>query len=492
MKLTGRRQFLKQSFACTAGLTMMPFSRVRGANDDIRVAMVGLGSHVKIGGKGRQDLKTFRNIPGVRVVALCDVDTAILGPEVDKFKKRNEKVKVYTDVRKLLDDKDIDVVVNSTPNHWHALISIWACQAGKDVFVQKPASHNIFEGRKMVAAARKYNRIVQSGSGPRSRSGITEAMGYAKEGNLGRILYARGLNYKPRISIGKVSGRQAIPSTLDYDLWAGPAPKVPLLREYLHYDWHWDWLTGDGDLGNMGIHYMDACRLGLGENTLPRRVMSIGGRFGYDDDGETPNTQIIFLDYEPAPIIFEVRGLPADKKYLGSNWAKNSKESMDSYKGVQIGAILHCEGGYIANNTAYDKEGKVIRKFEATNKELRANFIDAVRSRKVTDLNSDILEGHISASLVHMANISHRLGKESLPGRIKEITQSNKEFAETFDRFCEHLTANGVDITKTQALSGPMLTINPETERFIGPLSDEANLLVTGNYREPYVVRQNL
>jgi len=487
VKKIKRRDFLKRSFACSAALAL-PTGRLRGANDDIRVAMVGLGSYVKIGGKGRHDIETFRNIPGVRIVALCDVDTAILGPEVDKFKKRNEPVKAYTDVRKCLEDKEIDVIVNSTPNHWHALITIWACQAGKDVFVQKPASHNIFEGRQMVAAARKYNRIVQSGSGPRSRSGITEAIAYARQGNMGKILYAQGLNYKPRMSIGKVSGPQPVPATLDYDLWSGPAPVVPLMRKYLHYDWHWDWLTGNGDLGNMGIHYLDACRMAIGADKLPRRVMSIGGRFAYDDDGETPNTQIVLFDYKPAPIIFEVRGLPKDKSFLGAKWGK----FMDTHMGVRIGVIVHCQAGYIANNKAYDNSGRFIKEFAPTNEELRANFIRAVRSRKLSDLNSDILDGHTSAALVHMANISHRLGAEASPGRIKELAGSNKDFAESYDRFAEHLEANGIDLKKTRATLGPTLRMDPDTERFKGLLADKANKLVTRRYRKPYIVPEKV
>ena len=478
-----RRQFLKQSLASTAAFAI-PFTRARGANNDIRVAMVGLGSHVKIGGKGRQDINTFRKIPGVRIVALCDPDTAILASEVEKFEKRNEKVTAYTDVRKLLESSEIDAIVNSTPNHWHALITIWACQAGKDVFVQKPASHNIFEGRQMVKAARKYNRIVQAGSGPRSRSGITEAVEYVRKGNLGEILFAHGLNYKPRMSIGKVTGPQPLPSTLDYDLWAGPAPKSPLMRKYLHYDWHWDWATGNGDLGNMGIHYMDACRLALAQNELPQHVMSIGGRFAYDDDGQTPNTQIMFLDYKPAPIIFEVRGLPTDKSFQNTTWKKN----MDTYKGIKIGVIVHCRDGYMANNAVYDNSGKLIKKFEPTNTELRANFITAVRSRKISDLNSDILDGHISASLVHMANISQRLGRNTQPEIVRETLESNTNFAETFGRFQQHLEKNEVNLKKANPIMGPMLAMDPLTETFTGPFSKQANILKTRKYRKPYEV----
>jgi hypothetical protein len=263
---------------------------------------------------------------------------------------------------------------------------------------------------------------------------------------------------------------------------------APLMRRYLHYDWHWDWLTGNGDLGNMGIHYLDACRMAIGADKLPRRVMSIGGRFAYDDDGETPNTQIMLFDYKPAPIIFEVRGLPKDKSFLDAKWNK----FMDTYMGVRIGVIVHCQAGYLAGNTAYDKSGRAIKKFEPTNEDLRANFITAVRSRKSSDLNNDILDGHTSAGLVHMANISHRLGRKASPDEIKEIAGSNKDFAESYDRFGEHLAANGVDLKKTRPTLGPILLMDPKTETFKGPLADSANKLLTRNYRKPWIVPENV
>src|SRR3974390_465555 len=219
----------------------VPFSRIMGANSDIRVGVVGIGSTVKIGGRGKADIAEYRKIPGVRVVALCDVDNANLDPEVERFHKRNETGEAYRDVRKLIENKEIDAVSVTTPNHWHALVEIWACQAGKDVFVQKPASHNIFEGRKMVEAARKYNRIVQCPCLSREPTGFREALQWIWQGNLGTIRYVRGIHYRPRTSIGKVSGPQPIPSSIDYDLWSGPAPVLPLMRECLHYDWHWQW-----------------------------------------------------------------------------------------------------------------------------------------------------------------------------------------------------------------------------------------------------------
>lgn len=491
MKKTTRREFVRGSLAGAASLLVAgtgarayPYARVRGANEDIRIGTIGVGSNVKIGGKGKADIRDFLKIPGVRVVALCDVDSEILGKQADKMAADNQKVATYADVRKMLDSKDIDAVSITTPNHWHALDTVWACQAGKDVYVQKPASHNIFEGRKMVEAARKYKRIVYSTSGPRGATGLAEAFAYARQGHLGKILYAHGLNYKPRQSIGKVSGQQKVPDTVNYDLWSGPAPVVPLMREYLHYDWHWNWYYGNGDLGNMGIHYMDACRMALAQPTLPRHVLSVGGRFGYDDDGETPNTMITFLDYKPAPIIFEVRGLPKGKQYQDNSWNK----SMDRYHNVSIGAIVRCEHGYIAQNKAYDRSGKLLKTFEPTNKDGKSNFIDAVRSRRVSDLQSDVLEGHLSAALVHMANISYRTGATADQDEIAATAKGSSAMADAYERFAAHLDANEIDVAKTPVTLGAALTMDPDKERFVGALSRKANRLVSREYRKPFVV----
>ncbi len=469
-----------------------PFARVLGANDAIRLAVVGIGSSVKIGGKGKQDIRDFRKIPGVRIVALCDVDRAHLDPQMEQFKKWNEKVEAYTDVRRLLENREIDAVTITTPNHWHALVAVWACQAGKDVFVQKPASHNIFEGRKMVEAARKHGRIMQCTSGSRSRSGIKEALEFARQGNMGRIRYIHGVNFKPRTSIGKVAEPSTVASTLVYFLWSGPAAFLPVMREFLHYDWHWDWHYGNGDLGNMGIHYLDGCRMATGQDRLPRHVFSIGGRFGYTDDGQTPNSLITFFDYEPAPVLFEVRGLPKDKSFQQSPWDKNAKMTMDTFCGIQIGVTVHCENGYLANNKAFDREGKLIREFQPTNADTAANFIDVVRSRKAEALEADILQGHLSAVLMHMGNISYRLGKSSAPGEIRERINGRKDLLDACQRFQTHLEANGVELGRTPVLLGPMLTMDPETERFTGEFSAEANRLVTREYRPPFVVPEKV
>jgi len=484
-----RRDFLKTSLLATAALSR-PFSRVRGANDVVRLGVIGVGSSIKIGGMGKKEINAFLKIPGIRFTALCDCDKAHLMPQAQKLKQHNPGIKTYTDMRDLLDDKNVDAVIVTTPNHWHALATIWACQAGKDVYVQKPTSHNIFEGRMMVEAAEKYGRIVQAPHGPRERTGFAEACQYVHQGHLGKILYAHGINYKPRGSIGTVNGPQPIPSSLDYDLWSGPADMKPVRRDYLHYDWHWDWNTGNGDLGNMGIHYMDGCRWGLRQNQLPKRVMSVGGRFGYDDDGQTPNTQIIFLDYDPAPVIFEVRGLPKSMNLRAKKWGRRD---MDEYNGIKIGTIIRCQDGCVVlesggGTTAYDNSGAKIKTFEPTTEDLRTNFLNAVRNHNPKEIIAPVLQGHLSAGLVHLANISYRLAKQASNDEIRQSVNEQKPLAEAFERFKDHLDANEIDLGRQPAWLGPMLTVNPQTERFEGRFSQYANTLLTRNYRAPFVL----
>ena len=476
MRRVNRRAFIKATTA--AGISLaMPFSRVRGANDDIRVAVVGINN------QGANHINWFRNIAGVRVVAICDPDKTVLDREKKKFTDRSESVDAYVDYRKLLEDKSIDVVITASPNHWHALVTVWACQAGKDVYVEKPVCHTIWEGRQMVKAARKYGRIVQSGMQRRSDTGLAEAVEYIRQGNLGKITLVRGIIYVRRGSIGKVDGPQPVPESVDYNLWCGPAPMAPLMRKRLHYDWHWVWPTGDGDYGNNGIHFTDICRWFLNNPGLPTNVVSIGGRLGYIDDGQTPNTQIVYLGYKPTPIIFEVRGLPRAK----------DDSAMDDYLGTRAGTVVHCEGGYFVGGWAYDKSGKKIKQFKLTDGSgHHENFIKAVRSRKITDLNADVLQGHFSSALCHMGNISHRLGKQAARRDIMDSIGANNDFVETFDRFQEHLLVNHVDLKETPRILGPWLKMNPKTETFTGDFSEEANKLVTRQYREPFVVPEDV
>jgi predicted dehydrogenase len=474
-----RRQFLKSSLISAASLKVLPaFSAPEGANSDIRYAVVGFN------GRGQDHLKGMAEVEGARLVALCDVDSKILGREVQRCNSKGQKIEGYTDIRKLLENKDIDVVTFATPNHWHALGAIWAIQADKDVYLEKPVCHNVWEGRKIVEAARKHGKIVQTGTQSRSSHGIAEGIAWVHEGNIGKILRARGLCYKRRASIGKVDGPQPIPPEIDYDLWCGPAPKDPLMRKKLHYDWHWVWPTGNGDLGNQGIHEMDVARWCLGVNELSSRILSVGGRLGYEDDGTTPNTLIVYHDYKPAPLVYEVRGLESS---LDSG-------EMDRLHGASIGIIVECEGGMMvipSYNSArvLDKDGKEIKQFKGSSSHY-ANFIKAVRSRKSSDLHADILEGHLSSSLCHTANISYRLGKTQSPEEIRDAIKGNKDLSEMLGRMEEHLAANKVDLKTTPAKLGATLTMDPKTEKFVD--NAEANKLLTREYRKPFVVPEKV
>ncbi len=475
-----RRNFLKSSLLAGAALSLPvhSWSQVRGASDDIRVAIIGFN------GQGKGDLEDFRKVPGVRVVALCDVDKEVLEREAKKFRDRNEPIETYTDVRKLLENKDIDAISTATPNHWHALISIWAIQAGKDVYVQKPVSHNVSEGRRIVEAARKYKKMVQTGTQSRSSEGLREAVEWVRAGNIGKIKVSRAICYKPRGSIGKVGAPLQIPVNIDYDLWCGPAAKLPIMRSKLHYDWHWVWNTGNGDLGNQGIHEMDVARWFLGEKELSPKVFSVGGRLGYIDDGETPNTMVIYHEYPKAPLLFELRGLPT----------KAGSKEMDAYKGIKIGVVVECEGGYVVVSsyrkaTAYDTDGKELKKFEGEENH-KISFIKAMRSRKTSDLTADILEGHLSSALCHTGNLSYRLGSPHSRDEIADAVKNKKKVSEALLRVEEHLAANDVDFTKTPARLGVLLEMDPKTERFAD--NNEANQLLTREYRKPFVVPEKV
>lgn len=475
-----RRSFLRTTALGTVGLSAASWNRVHGANDALRVAVVGFK------GRGNDHINGFMKVPGVRVAALCDCDERVLEGAVKKLKEQGQDVKGYRDVRDCIADKDIDIISTATPNHWHSLISVWACQANKDVYLEKPVSHNVWEGRQAVEAARKYKRIVQTGTQSRSSQAIAEAVAWVQAGNLGKILVSRGLCYKPRASIGKVDGPQPIPEGIDYDLWCGPAPMSPLTRKNLHYDWHWVFETGNGDLGNQGIHQMDIARWFLGEKELSPLVISAGGRLGYEDDANTPNTQVVYHGYARAPLVFEVRGLPKDKASQAEGWGRN----MDRYKGGSVAVVVHCEGGHIlvpnySSAMAFDKEGAEIKRWEGA-KNHYENFIQAVRSRQVEDLTGDILEGHLSSALCHTGNISYLLGKAQAPGKVAEEIKGTPALAEACERMMEHLKMNEVDLDVNRLTLGQPLRMDPTSERFRG--SPEANRLLTREYRHPFVV----
>jgi predicted dehydrogenase len=483
MSKLSRRDFMKSTVAVGAGLALAgPASRVLGANDEIRIATVG------VGGQGSYHTRIFSEIPGVRYVAVCDADQNHVDERVKFFADKGLKVDGYTDVRRLLDRKDVDAITSATPNHWHALVTVWACQAGKDVYIEKPASHEIWEGRKMVEAARKYDRIVQIGTQKRSSEAHPAAFEWINQGNIGKIKWSRGFCYKPR-HIGTngivhgTNGPISVPQSVDYNLWCGPADMEPLRRTELHYVWHWVWNTGCGDIGNQGPHEMDLARWALGDPGLPTHAFSIGGRLGVYDAGETANTQIAFFDYKPAPLIFEVRGLPR----------KKDDKAMDNYRGTRIGIVVQCEGGYFAAGDGggwiYDSDGKKIKQFSGRGGAgHHENFINAVRSHKRSDLNADIEVGHLSAALCHMANISYRVGKKATPDEIKAAIGDNDNMMDSFDRMLEHLEANEIDLAKEPLTVGPMLTMDPQAEKFTGEHSDWANMYIKRNYREPFVV----
>jgi predicted dehydrogenase len=472
-----RRAFLKQA-AFAAGAFSLParsWSQVPGANHDIRVAVIGFN------GRGKDHIKEWGKIAGVRLTALCDVDRAVLDAGVKRCAENGATVAAYTDIRKLLESKNIDAISIATPNHWHALAAVWGMQSGRDVYVEKPVSYDIWEGEQMVKAALRYGKIVQAGTQSRSSQGIQEAVEWVNKGNLGSILAARCLCYKRRAGIGKTEGPQPVPASVDYDLWCGPAPLTPPRRAKFHYDWHWFWDYGAGDLGNQGVHEVDVARWFLGEKTLPYKALSIGGRLGCVDDAETPNTLISFHDYKRAPLIMEVRGLPE----------KTGSAQMDTYKDAAVGVVIECEGGHVLvpNYTgakAFDKDGRELKSFQGASSHYE-NFIQAVRSRNESDLRASIDEGHLSTALCHISNISYRLGLLQSPGAMREQIKGDKDALPTFNRMAEHLAANGVDLEKTRATLGAVLKINPANSKFVQ--NKNANHLLRRVPRPGYVIK---
>ncbi len=476
-----RRKFLGTTLA-GAGASLLPgttWSSIRGANEDIRVAVLGTGS------RGGNHVNEFASLKGVRLVAVCDADMDRSLGARKKLAGKKIKADAYQDYRKVLERKDVDAVVIATPNHWHAPMAVHACQAGKDVYVEKPTTHNIWEGQRMIDAAEKYNVIVQSGMQRRSSPGWHEAIAYVQGGELGKIICSRGLCNKIRNSIGKVDAPRKVPTPIDYNLWSGPAQIEPIRREQFHYDWHWQWAYGNGDLGNQGVHQTDVARWALGAETLPKSVISVGGRFGYDDDGETPNTQIAVFEYDEGLMIFEVRGLSDTK---GGKSRSVYKVRRDHPAGLDIGNVIHCEEGYVAESVAYDNKGKKIKKFDGWNdgSSHQANFIKAVRSRKGSDIQGDAKCGHLSAAICHVANVSHRVGADSNPNEIAEQLKGNDHAMETFERFKEHMAANEVDLAQFKPTLGAALQIDREKEVFTGPNADAANKHLSRDYREEF------
>jgi predicted dehydrogenase len=439
MRPSDRRRFLHDTAALAATLATLPAGSSRaydekdtpatdakrsGPNDVIRVAVVG------VHGRGMDHIDGFSRLKDVRITAICDIDQNTIGSAKREIEQRyGTPPRYYQDIRRLLDDKEIDAVSVATTNHWHALATIWAVQAGKDVYVEKPVSHNVSEGRRMVEAARKYNRIVQTGTQLRSHKGIQDAMAFVHSGKLGKVYMAKGLCYKPRGSIGHQPDGP-VPPGVDYNLWLGPAPERPFNPNRFHYNWHWHWDYGNGDLGNQGIHQMDVARWGLGKQEFPKAVLASGGRFGYSDDGQTPNTLHVSYEFDDCELQFEVRGLITN----------------DELK-VKIGDIFYGTEGVLAVTSYTNWQvyfGPKLEKGPAGTGggDHFANFVKAVKARDHKLLTADIEEGHLSSAYCHLGNIAYRLGRK--------------------------------------------LHISPSTESFVN--DSEADGMLTRDYRPPFLV----
>jgi len=443
-----RRKFLTSSAKTAAGLVTAGAlassaaaagvkGRVLGANEHITAAIVG------IGGRNSSFLRSFNKTRNASVKTVCDIDENRFG----EYAKRTEDAQGFAptteyDLRNLYDDKDIDAVYIATTNHWHALATIWACQAGKHVLVEKPSSHNIWEGRKMVEAARKYNCRVQVGFQRRSNPNEQRFIKFIQSGELGEIYMARGLCLKPRGNIGKYPD-SSIPEGVHYDIWLGPAPKRPFNRNRFHYNWHWHWDYGNGDIGNTGPHQLDMARWGLNKHEYPVNVKSVGGYFAFDSAQETPNIQTAVFEYADGKILqFEVRGLytnAEDKVTVGN-----------LFFGTKGWAFIREDGtwgSYFGRKNEPGPSGKTIEEEGyGYGDRLFEDFINAVRSGKNKDLTCDIEVGHRSTVLAHLANISYRLGRD--------------------------------------------LTFNGAEEKFVG--DPKADAMLTRDYRKPYVVPEKV
>lgn len=476
MREVTRRRFLEESMIATAsGLAagsvgpslMAEEAAVTSPNEKLRHAVIGCRI------RGRVHGQEFAGRHGVEVAYVCDPDSQLADELATAVEKQQGRRPVaIQDLRKIFDDKSIDTVSIAAPNHWHALAAIWAMQSGKDVYVEKPVSHNVAEGRRIVQVARKTGRICQAGTQNRSRGDLAAAAQYIRDGKLGQVTLARSIIYGGRGSIGP-KGKCNIPSHVDFNLWLGPGTQETLTRPTFHYDWHWFWDTGSGELGNNNIHMVDICRWMMGIKGLGDSVLSVGGRLGYEDAGETPNTQVVFHTFGPATIVQEVRGLKTDP-------------FSDKFK---AGHVIHGTEGFIAESSLFDPDGKLIRTFSGTSENHFANFIKAVRSRKKEELNAEILEGHQSSSLCHIGNISYRLGErrpvEEIERQIGDA-KLHSDAAKTLARMVSHLKSNQVNLHKTPLTSGPLLAIHSESESFIN--HEAANRLLTREYRKPFVV----
>ena len=478
---TNRRQFNKAAIASLATVAIggtKSSGKVLGANDTIRVAIAGLN------GRGAAHLEEYLKMKNVEIAWLVDPDTRTWTRRITQGAKNNSKPpKTTKDIRKALEDKNLDVVSIATPNHWHSLMTIWSCQAGKDVYVEKPCSQVVNEGRIAVDIARKTNRIVQHGTQGRAMDSWAKLAEIVKSGQYGKLLVSRALCYKLRPSIGIKQDKPA-PDEVDFDIWTGPAPKTNYNENLVHYNWHWFWDYGNGDIGNQGVHQMDVARWLIPGATLPVGVFSVGGRVGYKDQGQYPNTQVGWLDFGPdkAKLIFEVRAFPSDK-----------------FQGETIGNILHFEEGIVAGGKFFPKglgKGEPLPNVTAPKRGVGGgifgNFIDAVRSRKREAQDADILEGHYSSACCHLVNISYRLGQKADFAPKSDKVPGGAAMHETIERMGKHLKARGVELDGTTNIyhEGKQLGFDPVNETFVG--DRDANALLTRPSRTGYALPEKV
>ena len=479
MSRQNRRTFLKR--AATAGVATTfaiagtkATRRVLGANDRVRIAVAG------INGRGQWHLKGFGQMKDVEVAYLVDPDSRLFDSRSKIVKERAGNTPVCVqDIRRALDDKGLDAVSIVTPNHWHSLMGIWACQAGKDVYVEKPCSHNVFEGRQLVEAARRYDRIVQHGTQRRSDPRWIQLINDVRNGKYGKLLIAHAFDRRQRLGIGVKAPRKP-PRELDFDLWLGPAPEQPFRTNLVHYRWHWMWDFGNGEIGNLGSHDLDVCRWTMPDGAVPKSVVSLGGRFGYEDQGQTPNTQLTMLDFGEVKLLHEVRGLVEENQW-------------------KITAEFHTDEGVVRDGKFFAKgksKGAPIENAPPPGAPEQGprhmqDFIDCVRSRKREDLHAEILEGHRSAMLVHLGNISYRLGEDVPFDRLTMPFDGDKLFHESFEDMKRHLVDAGrLDLARSTYRLGPKLSFDARTEKFVG--TPDANQLLGRPYRGPFVVPERV
>ncbi len=486
-RITRRR--LLQGTVATGGLVAAnALARIGSANGDLRLALIGAG------GRGKNLIDAVLASEGARMVAICDADRDRLHLGASAIEDATgAKVDRVLDYRRLLDRADIDGVLIATPNHWHALMTIHACQAGKHVYVEKPVCHTIWEGRRMIEAAKTYDRVVAAGFQNRSISGVVEALTLVRDGELGSIKQVRGLCYRNRDGIGRRDKPLSAPASVDFDLWLGPAADEPILRSSLHYDLHWVFNTGNGDMGNQGPHELDIMRMVLGDPGHPTGVVCFGGRFGWDDAGETPNMQCALFDFgNGIPVIFEVRNLHQKERPTVGRYAHEPG----------VGIYVTCDKGEYRGGrnggAFYSPDGEILREFDPEGETPHMqNFIDATHRSDPGGVNSPAESAYYSACLSHLANIAVRCGHDAsaseIVNELGRFGAAGELAMECCERFSEQLDLWSVDTAKTPWRLGAGLAFDPQTEQYTsGPNVDTARAMVRREDRKPYFVPETV